>query len=50
MDPSTGTNCVRSMQDWVLYLQSACVGVEGIDLTGLDDCILFEMKYSIRTQ
>jgi hypothetical protein len=38
------------MHDWVLYLQSACIGVEGIDLTGLYDRILFEIKHTIRTQ
>ena len=38
------------MDERVLYLQSACVGMEGIDLTGLYDRVLFEMKHGVRIQ
>lgn len=31
-----------------LYSQSACIGMEGIDLSSLYNCILLEMKYNTR--
>ena len=48
------TNSIRAkllIPDYVRvpYLQSACIGMESIDLTSLDDRVLLKMKYSIGT-
>lgn len=46
VNSSIRTNRVRSMFFYhrLLHLQSACIGMEGIDLTSLYNCILFRMK------